>query len=88
MTRLRPLRTTLLIMLGISLWGGFHTWGAVRTGSDWSDLKGLVIAACVALFLGFWSLMLVIRRWRLSTEAERRAATPETTTPAVMTKGE
>jgi len=78
-------------MLGITLWGGFHTWGAAfgpNGNPDWRVWKGLVIAACVALFLGFWGLMLVIRRRRLAIAAAREATTADATQPAVTTAGE
>ena len=77
MDRLRPSRITLIIMVGITLWGGFHTWGAAldpNGNRDWRALKGLVIASCVALFLSFWGLMLVIRRRRVAREAADKAA--------------
>ena len=91
MNRLRPSRLTWIIMLGITLWGGFHTWGAAfgpNGHPDWRVWKGLVIASCVALFLGFWGLMLVIRRRRLAIDAARKAATADATQPAVTTAGE
>ena len=91
MNRLRPSRLTWIIMLGITLWGGFHTWGAAfgpNGDPDWRVWKGLVIAACVALFLGFWGLMLVIRRRRLAIAAAREATTTDATQPAVTTAGE
>ena len=77
-------------MLGITLWGGFHTWGAAfgPNGNRWRVWKGLVIASCVALFLGFWGLMLVIRRRRLAIAAAREATTADATQPAVTTAGE
>ena len=78
-------------MLGITLWGGFHTWVAAfgpNVDPDWRVWKGLVIAACVALFLGFWGLMLVIRRRRLAIAAAREATTADATQPAVTNGGE
>lgn len=91
MDRLRPSRLTWIIMLGITLWGGFHTWGAAfgpNGNRDWRVWKGLVIASCVALFLGFWGLMLVIRRRRVAIDAARKAASADATQPAVTTGGE
>jgi len=68
MNRLRPTPFILFIMLGVILWGGIHAWGAVYSGwSYWRGLKALVIGTCVVLFLGFWSVMLAIRKRRLST---------------------
>ncbi|MBB73718.1 MAG: hypothetical protein CMJ75_04305 [Planctomycetaceae bacterium] len=91
MDRLRPSRITWIIMLGITLWGGFHTWGAAvgpNGHRDWRALKGLVIAVCVALFLGFWGLMLGIRRRRVAQQAADKAAAANPTPPVATTAGQ
>lgn len=51
------------IMLAIVGWGVFHAIGAWGLNHD--VRRPLVVLGCVLAFLGFWSLMLAVRRRRL-----------------------
>jgi len=52
------------IMAGVVAWGCIHAVGAWRLNHD--PRRMLVVLACVAAFLGFWSAMLAARRRRLA----------------------
>lgn len=50
------------IMAGIVVWGIAHAIGAWTLNHD--ARRPLVVLACVAAFLGFWSVLLAARRRR------------------------
>ena len=61
----------LAIMLALAAWGIFLALGAFLYGYDPqhggityapNPLRGLIVLACAALFLGFWNLLLLKRR--------------------------
>lgn len=53
-------------MGAIAVWGAVHAVGAIYFEVGyWQIIKALIIYACVCLFLGFWGLMLAVRRRRL-----------------------
>jgi hypothetical protein len=62
----RPVNWTLWIMLALLAWGGYLAIGAVRAPGNHQTLRGLVIFACTAAFLGFWWLALQFRARRLA----------------------
>jgi cytochrome c biogenesis factor len=47
-----------LIMAGLAAWGLFHAVGAYR----YDSLRGLVVLAFFAVFIGFWLVMLAWRK--------------------------
>jgi hypothetical protein len=61
----------LMLMVGLAIWGCLLALGALLFGFDpqtggislsISPTRGLIVLACVAGFLGFWSLLLLGRR--------------------------
>ena len=52
------------IMAGVIGWGIMHAIGAWTLNHD--ARRPMVVLACVAAFLGFWSLLLASRRRRLA----------------------
>lgn len=52
------------IMAAIVAWGLFHALGAWMLNHD--ARRPVVVIACVAAFLGFWSAMLAARRRRMN----------------------
>jgi hypothetical protein len=52
------------IMIGIVIWGIAHAIGAWTLNHD--ARRPLVVLACVAAFLGFWTVLLAARRRRLN----------------------
>ncbi len=59
-----PERILSWIMLAVLVWGLFHAFGAWTFNHD--ARRPLVVIVCVLGFLGFWSLMLAVRRRRLA----------------------
>jgi hypothetical protein len=51
------------IMGAIVVWGLFHAAGAWMLNHD--PRRPLIVLACVAAFLGFWTALLAARRKRL-----------------------
>ena len=51
-------------MIGVAVWGCIHAVGAWRLNHD--PRRMLVVLGCVAAFLGFWLVMLSVRRRRLA----------------------
>lgn len=58
-----------LIMGCVLAWGAFHALGAYLL--NYNPLRPLIVLGCVAVFLGFWSLMLSARAARLRREREQ-----------------
>jgi hypothetical protein len=54
------------IVLGIVAWGIFHAVGAWQFNHN--PLRGVVVLACVAAFLGFWMTMLAVRQRRITQQ--------------------
>ena len=56
-------KITIAIILGLSLWGIFHTAGIFLASDDpkRAIIKAGIVMAFMAGFLGFWVVML---RWR------------------------
>ena len=52
------------LMIGVAVWGCIHAVGAWRLNHD--PRRMLVVLGCVAAFLGFWLVMLSVRRRRLA----------------------
>ena len=55
------------IMIGIVVWGIAHAIGAWTLNHD--ARLPLVVLACVAGFLGFWAMLLAVRRRRVNTSS-------------------
>ena len=55
------------IMIGIVVWGIAHAIGAWTLNHD--ARRPLVVLACVAGFLGFWAMLLAVRRRRVNTSS-------------------
>ncbi len=55
------------IMIGIVIWGIAHAIGAWTLNHD--ARRPLVVLACVAAFLGFWTALLAARRRRLNNSS-------------------
>ena len=68
MERLKPI---LWIMLGISIWGVVHAYGAYLLNHN--PLRGLVVGAFTGGFLAFWGLM-IYWKWDHLTQAGREEA--------------
>lgn len=56
-------RLIVAIMVGVAAWGAYQAIGAWRLNHD--VRRTLVVAGCVAAFLGFWGAMLAVRARRL-----------------------
>lgn len=67
-----PLRRAIPgIMLAVLVWGGYLAVGAFFNGDQTTyrpALKALILAGSFLLFLGFWAVMLYVRRSRLAKE--------------------
>lgn len=61
-----------IISMALFVWGSIHAVGAYRYNYDLR--KPLIVYACVGFFIGFWWLMLAVRRRAQRTKFER---TPE-----------
>jgi hypothetical protein len=59
-----------LIMVAVVAWGIFHAVGAYRFNHN--PMRAVMVLGCVAVYLGFWGLMLAARRARLAREARDR----------------
>jgi hypothetical protein len=61
-------RLIILIVVGVFVWGAIHAVGAyvnyTLTDNPWRVWRALVVLICVEGFLGFWLLMLALRRGR------------------------
>jgi hypothetical protein len=55
------------IMIGIVIWGIAHAIGAWTLNHD--ARRPLIVLACVAAFLGFWTALLAARRRRLNNSS-------------------
>lgn len=53
MRRIRPI---LIIMVGLLIWGGIHSYGAYLMNHN--PLRGLVISAFTCGFLAFWGFLI------------------------------
>jgi hypothetical protein len=53
------LRSVLLIMLGLLMWGAVHAYGAYLLNHN--PMRGIVIGAFTGGFLAFWSLLIYLR---------------------------
>ena len=65
----------LLIVLALIVWCSVHAIGAYRAEEDPAKavLKSLIIFGCLAGFLGFWGMALLMRRRRLAVLAQAAA---------------
>jgi hypothetical protein len=53
------------IMAAVAVWGGVLAVGAWWRFGNHNLWRAVVVAACVAAFLGFWAAMLALRARRL-----------------------
>jgi hypothetical protein len=51
-----------LLVAALAAWGLYHAIGAYSFNQD--VRRGLVVLACMALFLAFWLMLLKLRRRR------------------------
>jgi protein-S-isoprenylcysteine O-methyltransferase Ste14 len=58
------------IMAGLVVWGVFHAVGAFRY--NYNPWRGVIVLGCVAVFLGWWLILLNVRSRRAA-----RIARPE-----------
>ena len=59
-----------LIFVAVVAWGVIHAVGAYRFNHN--PLRAVMVLGCVALYLGFWGLMLAARRARLARQSKQR----------------
>jgi hypothetical protein len=61
-------RIVIWIVAGVFVWGAIHAVGAYLnfhdTNNPWRVLRAVMVLLCVEGFLGFWLLMLGLRRLR------------------------
>ncbi|MEX2142105.1 MAG: hypothetical protein WD894_22755 [Pirellulales bacterium] len=55
-------RWIVLLVAALAAWGLYHAVGAFLFNKD--VRRGLVVFACMALFLAFWLLLLMVRKKR------------------------
>jgi hypothetical protein len=57
-----------LIMIAVLAWGAFLAVGAY--GLNKNPWRPFMVMACILGFLGFWGLMLALRKWRMTKEKD------------------
>jgi len=68
-------RLVILIIVGVFLWGAIHALGAYLNyqlaDNPWRVWRAVIVLLSVELFLGFWLLMLALRRARTKDRTGR-----------------
>ncbi len=73
------------VMIAVGVWGGLLSLGALIFGRNpetgdvtfsVNPLRGLIVFACVAGFLGFWSLLLANQKRKPEAESKHKMNKP------------